>query len=57
MRPNGPRLSCGALKNRVVIQYLTRAASFKRLLGGATQPAHIGLAPRCDTEAGNIDPP
>jgi hypothetical protein len=29
---NGPRLSCGALKKKGVIQYPTRAASFKRLL-------------------------
>src|SRR2546426_12296668 len=33
-RPNGPRLSCGALEEEGVIQYPTRAASFKRLLGG-----------------------
>ena len=34
-QPNGPRLSCGALKKKGVIQYPTRAASFKRLLGGS----------------------
>src|SRR2546430_9499693 len=34
--PNGSRLSCGALEKKVVIQYPTRPASFKRLLGGIT---------------------
>jgi len=32
-RPNGPRLSWGALKKKVSFNIL-RAASFKRLLGG-----------------------
>ena len=32
-QPNESRLSCGALKKESVIQYPTRAASFKRLLG------------------------
>src|SRR5438445_11669662 len=35
--PNGSRLSCGALTKKGVIQYPTRAASFKRLLGSPRQ--------------------
>jgi hypothetical protein len=32
--PNGARLSCGALKNDSFLNQSTRAASFKRWLGG-----------------------
>src|SRR2546427_514211 len=35
--PNGSRLSCGALTKKGVIQYPTRAVSFKRLLGSPRQ--------------------
>src|SRR2546425_9175620 len=35
LRPNGSRLSCGALKKNDSFPQSTRAASFKRLLGRA----------------------